>query len=388
MYNFDKMTQRRLTGCYKWDEPENEGVIPMWVADMDFEAMPEILQALQDRVAHGVFGYTKVGQTYYDSITRWYERRHGWHIPAEWVIYTSGVVPAVSAAIRALTMPSEQVLMMTPAYNCFFPAIRNNGCEVVESRLQCNISAEGVMQWSIDFEDFEEKCKCERVRCFLLCNPHNPVGRVWTKDELQRMADICLRHNVTIIADEIHNEIVMPGHKYTPMASLSDEVADHCITCCSPTKGFNIAGLQIANIVVKDSDLRYRVDRAINIMECCDVNPFGVIALQVAYDKGDAWLDELCAYINENYRMMCEALKEAQPEWRISPLEGTYLAWIDISASGLSAQQMADRLLNDCGVMVSAGTLYGAAGEGFIRVNLACQRARLQEALRRIEPLK
>lgn len=379
--NFDKLTQRLGTNSYKWDEPEDNEVIPMWVADMDFEVAEPIIEALHERIDHRVFGYTMVPKSYYDAIQHWYERRHQWHIEREWVIYTSGVVPAVSAIIKALTLPSEEVLIMTPAYNCFYSSIRNNGCTPLECALKNNNG-----HWVIDFEEFEAMASRERVNVFILCNPHNPVGRVWTPDELRRIGEICRRHNVTVVADEIHNEIVMPGYKYTPFASLSDDCLMTSVTCCSPTKGFNFAGLQIANIICADAHMRYRIDRAINLNECCDVNPFGVIALQKAYNECEPWLMEMTQYVWQNYQTLCDFLHHHLPQLHVSPLEGTYLAWIDIRDTGMSSDEFTDMLLREAKVMLSSGTTYSERdGEGYVRMNLACPRRRLEEALTRIK---
>lgn len=236
-------------------------------------------------------------------------------------------------------------------------------------------------RWMMDYDDIERKCQSERLHTLLLCSPHNPVGRVWSRDELQRLNDICMRHGVRIIADEIHNEIIMPGHKFVAFGSISDETLHNSVTCCSPTKGFNFAGLQIANIICQDNVLRQHIDRAINIMECCDVNPFGVIALQTAYNDCEAWLDEMCLYVYQNYTMLVNTLRSNRIPWHVSKLEGTYLAWIDISDSGFSSDEMVEKLICDAGVMVSSGTLYGNDGEGFVRMNLACPQQRLQQAL-------
>lgn len=294
-YNFDEIIERRGTNSYKWDLMKEDEVIPMWVADMDFPTAPAIIEALQKRVAHGIFGYTLVPDSYYEAIINWFSRRHQWNIERDWILYTSGVVPALSCTLKAITMPGEKVLVQTPVYNCFFSSIKNNGCEVVENELR----RVGNCTYEIDFEDFERKCADEKTTAFILCNPHNPAGRVWKKEELERMNDICMKHGVKVIADEIHCELVMPGYHYTPFASISEACRDNSVTLNSPTKAFNIAGLQIANIICPDAALRRRIDRAININEVCDVNPFGVIALQAAYNEGEEWLDELNQYLWE-----------------------------------------------------------------------------------------
>ena len=491
-YDFDKPINRRGTNCVKWDEPtpypsqgeesldticdrnaatetnqaplpsggDGGGLIPLWVADMDFEAAPAIREALRKRVDHGVFGYAIVQPSYYDAVIRWYERRHQWHIEREWIQYTTGVVPAISAVIKAITMPGERVLILTPVYNCFFSSIRNNGCEVLESKLvpieakkptpqtptpnpsqgegglntlshqdiateanQAPLPSGGggggyqsgcLLTYSVDWDDFERKCADEKTTVFLLCNPHNPAGRVWTLDELQRMADICQRHHVRIISDEIHCELTMPGHEFVPFGRLaptpnpsqgegslntlpSDDATSNAnqaplpsggdgggypIVCCSPSKSFNTAGLQMANIICADPETRRRIDRAININEICDVNPFAPLAVEAAYNEGAEWIDELNHYLWGNYQALLAFFAEHLPQLKVFKLEGTYLVWVDITATGLTSDQLEQKLLSETQVWVNSGTMYGA--EGYIRINIATQRARLMEGLERI----
>ena len=402
-FDFDRYIDRRGTNAVKWDElpdadyvaPDGRTVIPMWVADMDFRTAPCIVEALRRRVEHGVFGYTHVPAAYYDALTAWFARRHGVAFRREWVIYTSGVVPAVSAVLKALCTQGDKVLVQTPVYNCFFSSIRNNGLQLAEAPLRYEAlpAATGgggggaTFTYSIDWTAFEAACADPQVKVFLLCNPHNPAGRVWTREELRRMGEICLRHGVTVVADEIHCELVMPGHRYTPFAALGDEFARRSVTCCAPTKAFNIAGLQIANIICADADMRARIDRAININEVCDVNPFGVIALMAAYTpEGAEWLEQLNAYLAANYAALLGFFAERLPHLPVARLEGTYLVWVDIRPLGLTSAALTERLLRDALVQVNDGTMYGAAaGEGFIRLNIALPRARMMEGLTRLE---
>lgn len=386
-YNFDELIPRRGTNSYKWDGADGDDVLPLWVADMDFRTAPEIINALTRRVAHGIFGYTRVSEAYYDAVTGWFLRRHGWRIDREWIIYTSGVVPALSAIIKALTRPGDGVLVQTPVYNCFFSSIRNNGCEIVESPLIYENNT-----YSIDFDDFERKASDPRVKLMLLCNPHNPAGRVWTRDELVRIGNICLRNGVRVVADEIHCELVFPGHSYIPFASLADAFDGHAedflantITCVSPSKAFNIAGLQIANIVTSDDEVRSRIDRAINDNEVCDVNPFGVEALIAAYNSGGEWLDELITYLHDNYRCLCDFFARHLPQLGVTRLEGTYLVWVDCRSLGISSEELCSRLLREQHLWLNEGIMYGQAGEGFVRINIACPRSRLMEALERLK---
>ena len=442
-YNFDKPVARRGSGCVKWDEAEVPDVIPMWVADMDFEAAPPIRRALQRRLDHGVFGYTLVPDSYYQAIVDWFSRRHEWTISREWVMYTSGVVPALSAIVKAFTEPGDRVILQTPVYNCFFSSVRNNGCEVVANSLECRVDTHdsvecrvdsvefptglpvphdgravatstlntlhstlnslntlhstlnslntlhstlnslytlhSTLNYEIDYTDLEAKCSDERTRLLILCNPHNPVGRVWRRDELQRVADICRRHGVVVVSDEIHNELCFCGRRYVPFGTVD---MDNAIICTSPSKSFNIAGLQNANIICKHSEWRQRIDRAINQNEVCDVNPFGVVATEAAYNEGEPWLDALCDYLWQNYQSLLSFFAEEMPQLPVTPLEGTYLVWVDIRPTGLSSDALAMRLLRRGHVQVNSGTMYGA--EGFIRINIACPRSQMMEGLRRI----
>lgn len=376
-YDFDKTVDRRATNSYKWDSAP-EGVLPMWVADMDFRTAPAIIDALQKRVAHGIFGYTRVPDAYYDAVTSWFSRRHGWDIDREWIIYTSGVVPAVSAVIKALTVPGDKVIVQTPVYNCFFSSIRNNGCEIVSNPLRRTADT-----YEMDFDALERCAADPRAKVMLLCNPHNPAGRVWTPDELTRLGNICLRNGVTVVADEIHCELVYQGFKYTPFASLSDAFLHRSVTCVSPSKAFNIAGLQIANIVAFDNDLRSRIDKAININEVCDVNPFGVAATIAAYNEGEEWLNQLVDYLHGNYEAMAEFCRRELPEFSITRLEGTYLVWMDCSSLGMPSDALEHALLDDARLWLNAGTMYGAEGEGYMRWNIACPRSVMLDGLNR-----
>ena len=399
-FNFDEIINRRGTGCVKWDEQAplqsedralSGDMIPLWVADMDFKAAPAIQEAIRKRAEHGVFGYTVVEEPYYEAIISWFKRRHDWIIRREEILYTTGVVPAMSVAIKALTMPGEKVLILSPDYNCFFSSIRNNGCEVLETILRQkdeNGDSRGNSQepqWVVDFDDFEAKCADEKTTVFLLCNPHNPTGRVWTKEELNRMNDICMKHGVKVVSDEIHCELVMPGHTFQPFAAVSEACRENSVILNSPSKSFNIAGLQIANIICSRPDWRRRLDRAININEVCDVNPFGPVALMAAYNESEDWIDELNQYLWGNYQVLCNFVAKNLPQWKVSPLEGTYLPWVDIKATGMTSQAYADHLLKETNVWVNPGTMYGKeSGEGYIRLNIACPRALLTEALERI----
>lgn len=381
-YDFSRPTERRGTDSYKWDSAPETDIIPLWVADMDFETFHGITEALQRRVAHGIFGYTRVPEAYYEAVCNWFGKRHGWHINREDIIYTSGVVPAVSAVIKALTLPGDQVIVQGPVYNCFFSSIRNNGCEMVSNSLIYNKEE---LRYEIDFDDLERKLAHERARLMLICNPHNPGGRVWTRDELTRVAELCHKYGVRVVSDEIHCELTLYDNEYVPFGSLPDELSHGSITCCSPSKAFNTAGLQIANIVCRDAEVRNRIDRAININEVCDVNPFGVIALQAAYsDEGYEWLTQLRAYISSNYDLLRERFARELPKCKVMRMEGTYLAWIDCSQLHIPSDEIEEMLIHENKVWVNAGSMYGTEGAAFIRINMACTSELLNEGITRI----
>lgn len=379
-YHFDEIIPRRGSYSYKWDTPNDPDTLPMWVADMDFRTAPSVIEALRKRVEHGIFGYTRVPQEYYDAVLHWLARRHGLDVQQDWLLYTTGVVPALSAIIKAMTQPGDKVLVQTPVYNCFFSSIRNNLCDIV-----CNPLLYQDGKYAMDFDDLERKTSDPSVKLMLLCNPHNPAGRVWSKEELMEVARICLKNNVVVVSDEIHCELVYPGFSYTPFASLSEEALLHSVTCLSPSKAFNLAGIQIANIVAADATVRKRIDKAININEVCDVNAFAVNALIAAYNEGEDWLEELKSYLYGNYMLLREYFRLHLPQFPIVPMEGTYLAWIDCSASGKTGDVLAQELLEQEGLMVNAGSLYGETGTNFIRINIACPQQRLREGLGKLQ---
>lgn len=376
-YNFDEVHDRIGSNSVKWDERPD--VIPMWVADMDFKAAPFIIDAVRRRVDHGIFGYTHVPESYYDSVIRWFRERRGWTIDRSWIQYISGIVPALSVAVQALTEQGDKVLIHAPAYNCFYSSVRNIGRELVESRLVRKGDS-----FEVDFADFENKCADPDVKLFILCNPQNPAGRVWTREELVRMGDICLKHGVTVVSDEIHCELEMPGHTYTPFASISKEFEMNSVIFNSPTKSFNIAGLEIANIIAADKEKYDRIERVINIFEHCDVNPLGVEALQAAYtEEGAEWLRQLNAYLVSNYNTL-KIMLDDMPQVKVCRLEGTYLVWVDCSwftSRGTSTKRIQDSLLENEKVWINSGTMYGDGD--YMRINIACPHITLVEGLSR-----
>lgn len=378
MYNFDKITDRHNTGSYKWDSAENNDVIPLWVADMDFQTAPCVIEALRKRVEHGVFGYTLVDNEYYASVCRWFKQYHDYVINPDMILYTLGVVPAVSAIIKALVPAGSGVIVQTPVYNCFFSSIRNNGCRVVENKLLRRDLSGQEFTYDMDFEGLESLASDPLNKMLLLCNPHNPAGRVWSRGELETVMRICMRNNVVVVSDEIHCELTLPDIDYVSYGTVDKD----SVVCLSPSKAFNTAGLQIANIVCPNADVKAQIDRAININEVCDVNPFGVVGLKAAYtDEGRVWLDELRHYIKGNYHLVKEYIRHSLPQFAVTRLEATYLPWIDISSIGISSHMLEDQLKQKAGVWVNSGEMYGA--EGYVRLNIACPRMVLAEGLRR-----
>lgn len=379
-FDFDSIIERKGSGSAKWDCTDDQSVLPMWVADMDFRTAPAVIEALQKRVEHGVFGYTKVPDTYYQATMNWFARRYEFHIEREWIQYTSGVVPAISAILKALTQPGDGVLVQTPVYNCFFSSIRNMGCNLVESPLK---DVDGF--YEIDFDDLEAKASRSDVSAMILCNPHNPVGRAWTEQELRQIGEICFKNGVKVISDEIHCDLVFPEVRHQPFAALGQEFLRNTVTTNSPSKSFNIAGLQIANIITADDELRAKIDRALNIHEVCDVNPFGVTALIAAYNQSEDWLAALTEYLYQNYLTVSDYIENHLPQLKVTKQQATYLAWIDCRQLDIPSVELGEKLLKEGALMINQGTVYGAAGEGYIRLNMACPRTQLLKGLNRLK---
>ena len=382
-YSFDKITDRIGSGCVKWDlDPE---VLPMWVADMDFEAPSFIREALRKRLDHGIFGYTEIKDSYYEAIIGWFGRRRGWKIEREWITPVTGVIPGLAAVLHTFTSPGDKVLINSPAYNHFFAAISNAGCKVAASPLRFSVE-DGVLHYEMDYEDLEAKLSDPKVKVFLFCNPHNPSGRVWRRDELEKVGELCRKWGKPVISDEIHCEIEMPGFKYIPFASVSPENRDCCVTLNSSSKSFNLAGLKIANVITPCKEWRERIKHSVSTYECGDVNAFGPESLQACYSpEGEQWLKEMCDYVHANYTLLKERLEAELPGFAISELQGTDLAWIDchrLIIRGITSVDIEESLKEVEKVWIMGGEIYGDGN--FIRVNLATPRALFEEGLERM----
>ncbi len=376
MYDFDRVTDRRNTHSLKWDVGENE--LPMWVADMDFETAPEISAAIRARAAHGIYGYTVVPEEWQDAYISWWQRRHGYAMEKDWLIFCTGVVPAISSIVRKITTPAEKVLIQTPVYNIFFNSILNNGRQVLESPLRYENGA-----YRMDFDDLESKLADPQTALMILCNPHNPVGKIWDRETLVRVGELCQKHHVTVLSDEIHCDLTDPGRDYVPFASVSPACRDNSVTCIAPTKTFNLAGMQTAAVSVPNPVLRHRVWRGLNTDEVAEPNAFAVDAAIAAFTKGEDWLNELRAYILENKRTVADFLNRMLPEIHLIPSEATYLLWLDCAALPGNTDEITAFIRKETGLYLSAGAQFGGNGEKFIRMNIACPRSVLRDGLNR-----
>ena len=385
--DFDRVIPRRGTASEKWDVPRGEDVLPLWVADMDFRAAPAIVEALRCRVEEGVFGYALPPRKWHDSLRRWLHRRHGWKVESSSILDATGVIPALAATIRAFCVPGDKVIIQTPVYNCFFKTIRNQGCEVQESplrRVAAKDGSNGDFTYEMDFDDLERKVSDPCAKLFLLCNPHNPVGRAWTDAELRLVGEICLYHGVAVVSDEIHADLQRPFSRHVPFARISRDFGEASVTFWSATKAFNLAGLQTAAVICEHDAARERIKHFLNVHGTGELNPFGFIASQAAWDKSEEWLDELRGYLSDNYRTLLDFVRSRLPMLRVATLEATYLAWVDVTALGLDSTSLATWLEHEAKVKFSQGAIYGEPhGNAFLRINLACPRATLMDALER-----
>lgn len=378
-FDFDTVPNRRNTNSFKWNVGENE--LPLWVADMDFPTAPAVRRAIERRAAHGVFGYADVPKEWYEAYCSWWERRHGFALQPEWLNFTSGAVPALSSIVRRLTLPAEKVLLQTPVYNIFFNSVANNGRVVEEAPLVYEDGA-----YSIDFDELEQHMADPQVTMMVLCNPHNPVGRIWSAEELAKIGELGARYGVVVVSDEVHCDITAPGSAYVPFASVSAVCRDNSVSLVAPSKPFNLAGIQTSAVCIPSEQLRTRVVRGFNNDEVAEPNVFAVDAAIAAFNEGGEWLDALCAYVWDNRAYARERLDEVPGVFAVRG-EATYLLWVDCRGLASGTKGLCREIREEAGVVLSNGRSYGASGEGFLRINLACPRSTLVEALDRMIPV-
>jgi len=383
-YNFDEAINRKGTNSIKYDFALKFGkpvdVLPLWVADMDFKAPPAVTQALVDSAQHGVFGYSENQEAYFDAIYNWYQERFNWEIKESWLVKTPGVVYAISTAIRALTEPGDAVIIQQPVYYPFFDSVKTNNRRLVNNSLVYENE-----RYHIDFDDFEAKIVAHKVKLFILCNPHNPVGRVWTKEELIRLGDICVKHNVIVVSDEIHGDFTFGENKHLVFTNLKPEYLDNTIVCTAPSKTFNLAGLQVSNIFIPNSEIRNKFKEEVHKSGYSQLNTMGLVACQTAYEQGGQWLDELKEYLVGNVELIRTFLAERLPQIKLVEPEGTYLLWLDFKNLNLSQEELDDLIVNKANLWLSTGTTFGNEGKGFQRINIACPKATLKKALGQLE---
>lgn len=383
MYNFDDLIDRRNTNCMKWDRLEElfggTGLLPLWVADMDFSAPPAVLKAIKERTNHPIFGYNYSSDEYYQAVISWMKRRHNWNIDREWILFTPGVVPALSYSVKAYTEPDDNIIIQSPVYRPFYTTIENNGRNIITNPL---IYRDG--RYFMDYEDLEAKID-SKTKLLILCSPHNPVGRVWTKEELTKLGEICLKNDIIIISDEIHFDIVYKGYDHTVLANVSPEIRERCIICTAPSKTFNIAGLQISNIIIPNNELRKKYSLELEKDHIIRPNVFGEEALVAAYNESEDWLDSLLEYLEKNRDFFISFVDKNIPQLKVVKPEGTYLLWVDFSDLGMNSEELRDFLVNKCKLAVNPGEMFGKESGLFQRFNIGCPRSILEEALIRIE---
>lgn len=382
-YNFDTIIDRSNNFAAKWSEMDKKygtnDLIPMWVADMDFKAAPCIIDALRNRLEQGIYGYTTRPNSYNESIVNWVSRRFGWNIKSEWLVFSPGVIPAISILIQELTNEGDKIMIQEPVYSPFNSVVKDNKRELVISPLKKLEDGNYVM----DYEDIEAKIK--DVKIFILCNPHNPVGRVWTKEELKQLGDICIKHNVKVISDEIHSDIIFKGYKHIPFASICKEFEQNSITCMAPTKTFNIAGLQMSQVILPNEDDYKVLDSAFARIDIRRNNAFSLVATEAAYNHGEEWLTDFIDYLEGNMDFAVSYIEQNMPKLKVRKPQGTYLLWVDFSELGLSDDEVAKFLVENAKVALNNGPSFGIGGQGYQRINLACPRSMVEEALTRIK---
>lgn len=382
--HFDEIIDRKNTNSLKYDfaieRGRPEDILPLWVADMDFKVADEITDAITKVVSHGIYGYTDSKDDYFDALKNWYLTNYSWEIKKEWLVKTPGVVYAIATAIRAFTNPGDAIIIQQPVYYPFFKMIQLNDRVVVNSPL---VNHDGF--YEMNFEEFEQKIIDNKVKVFILCSPHNPVGRVWTTEELTRIGEICLKHNVLVISDEIHSDFIYEGYKHTVFSSLSEEFKNNSIICTAPSKTFNLAGLQISNVFIANEDLRKRFIREKAKTGYDEVNTIGLTAAKAAYSEGKAWLDGMRSYLKDNLDYVREFLNERLPMLKLIEPQGTYLIWIDFRGLGLTESEREDLIVNKAKLWLDTGSMFGVDGKGYERINIACPRSILKKALEQLE---
>ena len=382
--NFDKIIDRRNTRCLKYDFAVERNmpadVLPLWVADMDFETSSYIEDAIIERAKHAIYGYSEVKTPYFDNLKKWMQKHHDWDIQRKWLVKTPGVVFALAMAVKAYTEPGDAVLIQQPVYYPFSEVIKDNGRNVVSNTLYLGEDN----RYHIDFEDFEQKIVDHKIKLFLLCNPHNPVGRVWTKEELTRLGDICVKHHVTVVSDEIHEDFIFKG-KHQVFANIKKEYEEITVTCTAPSKTFNIASLMISNILIPNPELKRKFKHQMDAAGISQLNVLGLVACEAAYEHGEEWYQAMKAYVKENIEFVKQYVEEQLPGVNMVEHEGTYLVWLDFRGTGLSVEELDDKIINQAKLWLDSGKIFGSCGEGFQRINVACPRKVLEEALDRIK---
>lgn len=378
MYEFDKCENRRNTNSLKWDVGENE--LPMWVADMDFKTAPEVIDALKKRVENGNFGYSIVPEEWYQAIQHWWKKRHQFELQKEWLVFCTGVVPAVSCAVKRMTNTGDNIVVQTPVYNIFFNSIENHGRHVLENKLKYDGT-----QYHIDYEDLEEKLANPFTTMMILCNPHNPIGKIWSKEELIKIGELCEKHHVVILSDEIHCDLTMPGSSYTPFSSASEICAQNSITCVSASKTFNLAGLQSAAVIIPNEGIRHKMVRGLNSDEIAEPNVFAIDGVVAAFTKGEVWLDELRDYILMNAKIVRDYLEKEIPSIKLVPSDSTYLLWMDCTKGIGDATELCRFIRTETGLYLSTGSSFRGNGNAFIRMNIACSKEQIEDALERLK---
>lgn len=375
---FDKITDRRDSFSMKWDTGEDE--LPMWVADMDFETAPAVIEALRKKVDTGIFGYTIIPAEYTQAVSSWWNRRHQFSIEQDWILFATGVVPAISSIVRKVTDVGENVLIQPPVYNIFYNSIRNNGRNILENKLIYRDD-----HYIINFDDLECKLADPQTTLMILCNPHNPIGKVWDRTILARIGELCAKYQVPVLSDEIHCDLTDPGVSYTPFASVSDLCAENSITCIAPSKAFNLAGLQSASIVIPNPHIRHKVNRGLNTDEVAEPNAFAIEATIAAYTQGEAWLDELRTYLKSNKDIATEYIHRNIPQIQIVPSEATYLLWLNCYMITYDTSRLCEIIRNETGLYLSSGSAYGENGKSFLRMNFGTQQRRVLDGLERLK---